>query len=247
MLSFAQKIYNYLRKADMTKDGALGVMGNLQAESGLYPCRLQGDYRTGFETSKLYAEKVDSGEISKYNFCHDAKGWGLAQWTYWSRKQMLYDMAKQRGVSIANLDLQLDLLIRELKESYAGLWNYLCLTNDLYTATSRVCTEFERPYYNNIDVRYQFAKTLENEITEEPEDETPKSEYWPPRMIDRNMSGADVEVLQAILKARGYAINYVSGKFDDLLTTELKRFQKDHNLSADGVCGNKTWAEILKI
>ena len=78
-------------------------------------------------------------------------------------------------------------------------------------------------------------------------DDKPHSNFWPPRMIDRNMSGPDVEVLQAILKARGYAINYISGKFDDLLTEKVKQFQSDNHLISDGVCGPKTWAAIVKL
>ena len=243
---YEQETYGFLRKTGMTKDGALGVMGNLKAESGLYPCRLEGDYRAGFDASRLYADKVDSGEISRYTFAHDGKGWGIYQLTYWTRKEGFYDYCKEHGVSIANLDAQLDYLVLELKRDYSGLWTYLCATSDMYTVTARFCREFERPAYNNIDTRYQFAKNLEQQVSDGGYDK-PHSDFWPPRMIDRNMSGPDVEVLQAILKARGYAINYISGKFDDLLTKQVKQFQSDNHLISDGVCGPKTWAAIVKL
>ena len=35
-------IYLQLRKAGATHEGACGMLGNLQAESGIMPCRVEG-------------------------------------------------------------------------------------------------------------------------------------------------------------------------------------------------------------
>jgi long-subunit fatty acid transport protein len=37
-------------------------------------------------------------------------GYGLAQWTFWSRKQALLDFAKTAGKSIGDMTMQLDFL-----------------------------------------------------------------------------------------------------------------------------------------
>lgn len=39
-----QNQYNHLRKAGLSHAGALGSMGNFEAESGCESVRLQGDY-----------------------------------------------------------------------------------------------------------------------------------------------------------------------------------------------------------
>ena len=81
-------------------------MGNLYAESGLNPQNLQNSYekKLGY-TDATYTAAVDSGAYS--NFVRDSAGYGLAQWTYWSRKQALFDFCKAAGASIGNLDREL--------------------------------------------------------------------------------------------------------------------------------------------
>ena len=46
-MSNALLIYNQLRAAGLTEAGALGLLGNWMAESGLEPNRLQGDFTEG--------------------------------------------------------------------------------------------------------------------------------------------------------------------------------------------------------
>ena len=62
---------------------------------------------------------MDNGSYD--NFIKDSAGYGLAQWTYWSRKQALLEFAKAEGKSIGDLSLQLDFIWKELSESYSGL------------------------------------------------------------------------------------------------------------------------------
>lgn len=237
-----QQIYDALRKAGISHAGAIGIMGNLQAESGCEACRLQGDYELGRSKSKTYAAKVDSGELSKHIFSRDACGWGLAQWTWYTRKENLYDRAKAEKKSVGDLDLQVGFLIWELKEYFPQLFAFLKVTTSVWNSTKRVCEEYEQPAVNNIQARYAMAQAIESELTA-----APTADYWPPRTIDKSMKGPDVEVLQAVLKARGYAVNYVGGVFDALLETEVKKFQKDHGLDCDGICGPLTWQKVLEV
>lgn len=190
-MSNTQKIYSVLTSYGMTQDGALGVLGNLDCESNLYSCRLQGDYDAGFTKSKNYASQVDSGAYNRYTFAHDARGWGLAQWTFWSRKEELYDFCKQRGKSIGDLDTQIDFLIHELKTGYATLWAFLCSTDDLLTAVSRVCKEYENPDVKNIKDRYEAALRIKEQLgnieTVEPDE---------PKQAEKTVGQLAIEVLQ---------------------------------------------------
>lgn len=86
-------------------------MGNLYAESGLNPQNLQNTYekKLGY-TDAVYTAAVDSGKYQ--NFVHDSAGYGLAQWTYWSRKQNMLNFARAAGKSIGDLEMQLDFCLR---------------------------------------------------------------------------------------------------------------------------------------
>jgi hypothetical protein len=55
-----------------------------------------------------YTMLVDGGFYP--DFVKDKAGYGLAQWTFWSRKQALLDFAKSKGKSIGDLQMQLDFL-----------------------------------------------------------------------------------------------------------------------------------------
>ena len=84
-----ERIWNYLRSAGLSACGAAGLMGNLYAESGLIPTNLQNSYekKLGY-TDAEYTAAVDSGAYT--NFAGDAAGYGLAQWTYSTRKANLH-------------------------------------------------------------------------------------------------------------------------------------------------------------
>ena len=81
-MSNKQLIYKLLRNAGITEAGALGILGNWQAESGCEPNRLQNDFSSFRIVSKDYTARVTSGAISRDQFARDQKGYGLAQWTY---------------------------------------------------------------------------------------------------------------------------------------------------------------------
>ena len=88
----------------MNSYGAAGLMGNLFAESGLNSTNLQNSYekKLGY-TDSIYTMAVDNGSYT--NFIKDKAGYGLAQWTYWSRKQNLYNFAKESNASIGDLNM----------------------------------------------------------------------------------------------------------------------------------------------
>ena len=257
-MSYHQQIYDRLRHDGLSEAGAIGMLGNWQAESNCEPNRVQGDFSPYRTASKQYVNDVTSGRISRDRFGHDGKGFGLYQLTYFSRKLGYYDFWKQSGKPLDDAGLQCDYAIKELKTDYPGLYNFLCATDDVYSATSRICCEFERPYHNNVQARYEAALKIRKELdlsgtavvsdnaTTEEKPEEPKIETWPPRTIDEHCSGwAEVWLLQSLLKCRGYNV-LVDGIFGDALANKVKQYQSDHNLSADGVVGNGTWSSLFE-
>ena len=123
--------------------GAAGMMGNLKAESGLNPINLQNTFerKLGY-TDETYTAAVDNGSYGGFVF--DGAGYGLAQWTYWSRKNRLLSMAHEQGKSIGDLDLQLDVLWTELQAS-SGILNALQSAKSVREASDIVLTKYERP------------------------------------------------------------------------------------------------------
>ena len=100
----AEKIWNFLSGKNLTAYGIAGLMGNLYAESALIPTNLQNSYEKSLGMTDVeYTAAVDSGSYS--NFVRDSAGYGLAQWTYWSRKEALLNYAKGTTTNSLKLDM----------------------------------------------------------------------------------------------------------------------------------------------
>lgn len=139
-----ETIWNYLYGKLGNAYATAGLMGNLYAESALRPTNLQNTYekKLGYSDAE-YTAAVDNGSYG--NFIKDSAGYGLAQWTYWSRKQALLEFAKTEGKSIGDLSLQLDFIWKELTESYSGLLTTLKTATSVRDASTAVLTIYERP------------------------------------------------------------------------------------------------------
>lgn len=137
-------IWNFLKQKGLSDCGAAGLMGNLYAESGLKSTNLQNSYEKKLGLSdEDYTAQIDAGIYQ--DFVHDSAGYGLAQWTFWSRKQALLAFALSRGKSIGDLEMQLDFLWKELTESYSSLVNLLRTATSVRAASDAVLVQFERP------------------------------------------------------------------------------------------------------
>lgn len=136
-------IWSFLKRKGLNDYAVAGLMGNLKAESALNPQNLQGSYekKLGF-TDASYTSAVDAGSYG--NFVTDKAGYGLAQWTYWSRKQNLLNFAKSKGASIGNLDMQLEFLWKEL-QGYKSVMATLKNAASILEASNAVLKGYERP------------------------------------------------------------------------------------------------------
>ena len=138
-----EKIWNYLIARGLSKCGAAGLMGNIYAESALKPTNLQNSFekKLGYN-DESYTAAVDSGSYG--NFVKDSAGYGLCQWTFWSRKQNLLEFARAAGKSIGDLEMQLDFLFKEL-EGYKAVLATLKTATSVRAASDSVLLNFERP------------------------------------------------------------------------------------------------------
>lgn len=121
-----------------------GIMGNLYAECALRSNNLQQTYekKLGY-TDDTYTTAVDNGTYT--NFVKDSAGYGLAQWTYWSRKEMLLNYAKEQKKSIGDFEMQLNFLWYELTKNYSSLVKSLKACTSVREASDLMLHKFEQP------------------------------------------------------------------------------------------------------
>ncbi len=146
--TYGQQIWNGLLADIQNELGVAGLMGNLVAESGLIPYRVQGDFSNGYADSITYTSNVDSGSISENDFVNNGPGgggYGLAQWTFPPRKQALYNMSKSMGVSIGSVELAVAYLLYELKNDYIGTYNAVKTATSIRECSDYVLHNFENP------------------------------------------------------------------------------------------------------
>ena len=149
-------IWDFLTGKGLNAYAVAAIMGNLAKESGLMPNNLQNTYNNKLgKTDAEYTAEVDNGSYG--NFVKDGAGYGLAQWTYWSRKQALLNRAKQAGVSIADLNMQLGFLWEEL-QGYTAVMEVLKKAGSVRTASDAVLTGYEKPANQSEAVKKERAE-----------------------------------------------------------------------------------------
>jgi hypothetical protein len=174
----AESIYKQLKQAIGNDFGVFGLMGNLKAESNLQANNLQNTYSKKFGmTDAEYTKAVDDGSYT--NFVRDSAGYGLAQWTYWSRKQNLLKYKEAYGSSIGDETMQVAFMIGELMASYPTVWNVLKNAKSVREASDVVLTQYERPADQSESVKVkraafgeEFMKQLVGTTTTEGKEET---------------------------------------------------------------------------
>ena len=253
-------IYQHLRSGGLSPAGACAVMGNMWAESSMIPNNVQNNCTLSDDE---YTRAVDDGRITPNQFVYDKFGYGLCQWTFWSRKLELWKLANSKQVSIANEEMQCELCLTELKRDYFNLYYQLCkcTADGMMDAVEEFCKQFENPEVKNVAPRYQAAvgylqKALEIEAetehaesscTEAAQQGNPYFEIGVPPL--RNGSrGTPVAMLQAGLKQMGYykgLFNRIDGIFGDKTEAAVKEMQKDCNCVVTGVVNQGTWQVLF--
>lgn len=145
-------IWSFFKGKKLNDYAVAGIMGNLYAESGLSQINLQstGNKKLNM-TDEEYTKAVDNGTYN--NFIKDSQGYGLAQWTYWTRKEKLYNYAKSQNKSIGDLSMQLEFLYMELTTGYKSCFNKLTNAKSVAEASNVILLEFEKPKNQGADVQ----------------------------------------------------------------------------------------------
>lgn len=248
-------IWARLKAKGFSDTACAAIMGNMQHESAFRSNNVED--RSGIP-DEVYTAQVDNGSYSRQRFLSDAYGYGLCQWTYYTRKIALYDLVKQRGVSVADEQAQIDLLVHELQTDYRSVYDVLVSGASLYDMTAKFMRSFENPADQSagaINGRVNAAQAIYNEFAgttpepapepspQPPEPDTPTTPFWPPRMLCEGMVGADVAVLQSHLQAHCYNAP-LSGTFDNKTKAMVMAFQGENGLATDGIAGPLTFRAL---
>lgn len=156
-------IWDFLTGKGLSEVSAAGLMGNLYAESRLNPCNLQNSFEKKLGLSdQQYTSGVDNGTYT--NFVKDSAGYGLAQWTFWTRKQNLLNYARSQNKSIGDLQMQLEFLWSELK-GYKAVMEALENAQSVFQASNAVLLGYEKPADQGAAVqkkRAEYGQTFMN-------------------------------------------------------------------------------------
>jgi hypothetical protein len=247
-VSDEQTIWDYFMKKFNNAYGVAGLMGNLYAESGLRSNNLEDSKQTKLgHTDTSYTSSVDNNTY--LNFVNDGAGYGLAQWTYNTRKQALLSYTHGKQKSICDLATQLEFLYKELSESYKTVVSALKTAKTVQEASDIVLTKYEAPKDQSSAVKSKRRSYGETYYKKYAVNQTVPQ--YGLRVLRRGMRGEDVKHLQEDLMTLGYKLPKYGADTDFGAETEaaVRKFQKDNALVIDGVAGNATiskLAELLK-
>lgn len=244
----------------MTPEGSAGLIGNLRKESGLQANNVENRMHDKLHmTDTEYTLAVDYGSYTVEQFISDEYGYGFPQWTHESRKILFYKFMKSKGLSIGDVGGQAEFIIKELKESYRGLWAILTSTHDIRHATVQVMIYYEGPYDQSEkerNKRYELAKeTYERLNSDTPEPPNPEPDAKPYHydnvkipLLGLERKGNAVVALHGMLMVNGYAIKSdPMDYFGEETKNIVMEFQKAAGLKSDGMVGPKTYMAFFKV
>lgn len=226
--------------------GVAGVMGNLYAESGINPTNLQNSYERSLDMSdQEYTDAVDSGRYR--DFATDNAGYGIAQWTYKSRKQNMLAAARILHKSIGDLDFQIYFLCREL-ENYSAVLSELVSAKSVYNASTAFLTMYEKPAnlseknkQRRADLSQQFYDALRH-IS--PDYDVYTDGFY--HVLKRGKTGEAVVRLQKNLIEFGYYLPHgADGEYGSETFKAVKTYQFERGLWPDGIAGSLTQDLLL--
>ncbi len=259
-------VYLQLVAGGLSPVGACAVMGNMFCESGMLSNNVEDRCPLG---DADYTFNVNHGIIPEKEFVNDKYGYGYVQWTYCTRKQELYKLVKQRGVSISDGSTQVDFCLQELRgdlwyKDYVPLGRYLATARDLHEAVERVCKEYEQPAVNNIDPRYsaavdfyaQFVDPVTGPLNPQPFESQPQepepvqqlTEHClvPARILRNGDKGRDVYVLQCALDDMGYKCGKPDGDFGLKTENAVRFLQRSYGVTETGIADTDVWQVLLR-
>ena len=139
--SDAERLWNILRARGLTPEQVGGIMGNIQAESGMRSNNVQDTYESSVGSDTAYSDNVSNGKYPRSRFISDQAGYGLAQWTASDRKGNLYDATVGKGKRVDDFEAQANLIYDEMP----NIMSKIKSLSTLKAVSDYWLHEYERP------------------------------------------------------------------------------------------------------
>ena len=252
----ANKIIISLQQKGLHPFVICGILANITKESGCNPKNVQNSFeRTYGITDEEYTQRVDNNTyrhpVNGASFECDRVGYGLCQWTSQGRKNNLRTFAKYsynngQGVSIGNLQMQLEFMLLELGTGYNKVFTKMKACKNAYDVAVEMVCGYEKPASvlnadtkdKTCEERGQLAEEFYAKYFKEKEVTTPMSNkvlaisaghylYTPGKRIPKSLD--PTETREWMLNAR----------ISDKLATILNRYEGIKILRLDDPTGEK--------
>lgn len=178
---YEKQIWDALMADIQNEYGVAGLMGNLYGESSLWPGRVENDFTSGYSVSQQYTQLFQNGQVSREEFRWNTvppqisssygPGYGLAQWTFYTRKYNYWDFATARMHGLpGTVQFETWFLLWELQTDYTSTYNTLINATSVNQASDYVLEHFENPahWQDYITIRRQYSQNLYDEYAGSP-------------------------------------------------------------------------------
>lgn len=136
-------MWDHLKGLGLSDIASAVTMGHFFAESGLRSNNVENSYEDDLGlTDKTYTASVDNGSYD--NFADDRAGYGLAQWTYPTRKKALLEFALAAKKSIGDWAMQLNFYWKEV-QGYKAVMDAFKTGTDIRAVSDIFMVKFENP------------------------------------------------------------------------------------------------------
>ena len=192
-----EKIWNYLSSIIDNKHGVAGLMGNLYFTSLLDPQHVETSFLQKYKLTKR--EYTANADKFPFLFNRDEAGYGLANWSFWRKKEELRNYASLRNKSVGDLKLQLEFLTMELQDDYPEVWEVICNVENTDEVSNKVlnkymgktskaiqdsCQKYSKYYYENFAIDFKVILQEEkNQVIE-----TLRESNFAPYFLDKDSS-----------------------------------------------------------
>lgn len=140
-LEVATNLDNWAIKNGFDKNSRIAILGNAFAESGLKLNNVENVHEGKVGNDIEYTARVNSGEYDKQKFSRDSVGYGLFQWTWWSRKETMYNCMIELSGNIDSWEVAEKMLDIELTRYRDSINN-----KTLFEASEIMVKGFLKPY-----------------------------------------------------------------------------------------------------
>lgn len=243
------KFFEALKSIGFTDNGAWGMLANNYVESGWVLNNLQntGNKKLNM-TDAEYTKAVDDGTYA--NFATDRIGYGWAQWTT-SRKAKLLEIAKAKGKSVGDAEVQIETMIWEIKNKYKkNILDYCSDPNrTLANCTRQIMVYYEGPA-NQSESNKQKRVNIAEEIVEHFTKKEEKLKHFTQRTVkpkigdkyiayyntlsngglSQCVKGNEPDAEANVLRN---CVGYANGRFNEIISEVTDTFGMRYQLTTD--------------